>query len=85
LHETPLEGFDFQVLLDPFEEQLDLQAFFFDRCNRLGRQTEVIGQEDIVFSRFSITASSGNMTYEVWKEYIKNQQPQEPDDDFIVV
>jgi len=85
LHETPLEGFDFQVLLDPFEEQLDLQAFFVDRGNRLGRQTEVIGQEDIVFSRFSITASSGNMTYEVWKEYIKNQQPQEPDDDFIVV
>jgi len=30
-------------------------------------------------------ASSGNVTDEVWKEYIKNQQPPEPDDDFDVV
>lgn len=29
--------------------------------------------------------SSGNVTDEVWKEYIKNQQPPEPDDDFEVV
>ncbi|MCU7940963.1 MAG: IS200/IS605 family transposase [gamma proteobacterium symbiont of Bathyaustriella thionipta] len=30
-------------------------------------------------------ASSGNVTDEVWKEYIKNQTPPEPDDDFPVV
>lgn len=30
-------------------------------------------------------ASSGNVTDEVWKEYIKTQQPPEPDDDFNVV
>jgi len=30
-------------------------------------------------------ASSGNVTDEVWKEYIKTQQPPEPDDDFDVV
>ena len=30
-------------------------------------------------------ASSGNVTDEVWKEYIKNQQPPEPNDDFHVV
>ena len=30
-------------------------------------------------------ASSGNVTDEVWKDYIKNQQPPEPDDDFTVV
>jgi putative transposase len=30
-------------------------------------------------------ASSGNVTDEVWKEYIKNQQPPEPDDDFKVI
>jgi putative transposase len=30
-------------------------------------------------------ASSGNVTDEVWKEYIKTQQPPEPDDDFSVV
>ena len=30
-------------------------------------------------------ASSGNVTDEVWKEYIKNQQPPEPGDDCIVI
>ena len=30
-------------------------------------------------------ATSGNVTDEVWKEYIKNQTPPEPDDDFHVV
>jgi len=30
-------------------------------------------------------ASSGNVTDEVWKEYIKNQKPPEADDDFDVV
>jgi putative transposase len=29
-------------------------------------------------------ASSGNVTDEVWTEYIKNQMPPEPDDDFKV-
>lgn len=29
--------------------------------------------------------SSGNVTDEVWKEYIMSQQPPEPDDDFDVV
>ena len=30
-------------------------------------------------------ATSGNVTDEVWQEYIKNQKPREPDDDFTVV
>ena len=30
-------------------------------------------------------ATSGNVTDEVWKEYIKSQTPLEPDDDFHVV
>lgn len=30
-------------------------------------------------------ASGGNVTDEVWKEYIKNQRSPEPDDDFTVV
>ena len=29
--------------------------------------------------------SSGNVTDEMWKEYIKNQKPPEPDDDFNVI
>ena len=30
-------------------------------------------------------ASSGNVTDEVWKKYIEDQKPQEPDDDFRVL
>lgn len=30
-------------------------------------------------------ASSGNVTDEMWMDYIKNQKPSEPDDDFKVV
>ncbi len=30
-------------------------------------------------------ASSGNVTDEVWKVYIENQKPNEPDDDFSVL
>jgi len=30
-------------------------------------------------------ASSGNVTDEVWKEYIKKQQPPEPDDEFHII
>jgi putative transposase len=30
-------------------------------------------------------ASSGNVTDEVWKEYIETQKPSEPGDDFTVV
>jgi len=30
-------------------------------------------------------ATSGNVTDEVWMEYIKNQQPPKPDDEFRVV
>ena len=29
--------------------------------------------------------SSGNVTDEMWKEYIKNRKPPEPDDDFNVI
>ena len=29
--------------------------------------------------------TSGNVTDEMWKEYIKNQKPPEPDDDFEVI
>jgi len=30
-------------------------------------------------------ASSGNVTDEVWKKYIEDQKPDEPDDDFRVL
>ncbi len=35
-----------QVLLDPFEEELDLPAVFVQGCDGGGRQTGVVGQKD---------------------------------------
>ena len=48
------EGFDFQVLLDPFEEQLDLPAILVDRRDGFGRQAEAIGEEDVVLAGLGI-------------------------------
>ena len=38
-----------------------------------------------LWARAYWVASSGNVTDEVWKDYIKNQKPPEPDDDFTAV
>jgi REP element-mobilizing transposase RayT len=38
-----------------------------------------------LWSRGYWVCTSGNVTDEVWKEYIKNQKPLEPDDDFNIV
>src|SRR5262249_44550942 len=35
-----------QMLLDPFEEQLDLPPAFVDSCNRQCWESEIVGQED---------------------------------------
>jgi len=43
----------------------------------------VLGQH--LWARGYWVVSSGNVADEVWKKYIKNQQPPEPDDDFTVV
>ena len=40
------EGFDAQVLLDPFEEQFDLPTAFVYGCDSQGGQFEVIGGKD---------------------------------------
>jgi len=40
------EGFDSQVLLDPFEEEFDLPAASVDRCDGQSRKLEVVGQEN---------------------------------------
>ncbi len=45
-------------------------------------QTPYWGQH--LWGRGYWVASSGNVTDEVWAEYIKNQKPPEPDDDFKV-
>ena len=41
----PEKGFDSQMLLDPFEEQLHLPATFVQAGNGQGRQGEVVRQE----------------------------------------
>ena len=45
---------DAQVLLDPFEEQLDLPAAFVPSGNGQGRQGRVVGQEDQSLLSFGI-------------------------------
>ena len=42
----PEEGFDSQVLLDPFKEKFDLPSPFVDSCDCQRRQIEVVRQED---------------------------------------
>ena len=48
------KGFDLQVLLDPFEEQLDLPAFLVDCRNGAGSQMEGVGEKDIMLAGFRI-------------------------------
>jgi REP element-mobilizing transposase RayT len=38
-----------------------------------------------LWSRGYWVASSGNVTDDVWKKYIEDQKPEEPDDNFKVV
>jgi len=40
-----IKRLDAQVLLDPFEEQLDLPALAIQVCNQLGFEGEVVGQK----------------------------------------
>ena len=44
----PIECLDTHVLLDPFEEQLDLPATSVKLCDRQCRQCEVVGQKNQV-------------------------------------
>ena len=50
--------FDFQILLDPTEKDLNLPAFFVDIRNGLGCELEVVREENIVFAGFSISVAN---------------------------
>jgi len=52
------EGLDLEVLLDPFEEQLDLPAGLVDLSDRGGGQSEVVGQEHEVLSGFRVAVTN---------------------------
>ena len=59
------------------------------RCRELLRETAtahemVVHAGAVNRGRGYWVASSGNVTDEVWVEYIKNQTPPEPDDNFKV-
>ena len=59
-----------------------------NRCERLLTEYERLKKRywgQPLWARGYWVATSGNVTDEVWKEYIKNQTPPEPDDDFEVV
>ena len=47
------------------------------------RKRNFVGQH--FWARGYWVCSSGNVTDDVWKEYIQSQKPPEPDDDFRVV
>ena len=54
-----------------------------DACEVSAAKEEVLGS---ICGREAIwLASSGNVTDEVWKAYIENQKPNEPDDGFSVL
>ena len=49
-----IEGFDAQVLLDPFEEKLHLPATFVEFGYRQCVQNKVVGEKDQTLARFGI-------------------------------
>src|ERR1700677_1429658 len=51
---STVEGFDTQVLLDPFEEQFHLPAALVKFGDRQRVQDKVVGDKDQAFSRFGI-------------------------------
>ena len=59
---APHKALDVQVLLDPFEEQLNLPALFVDRRNGGGAEAKMIGEKDqglLFFSSHTSTRRSG--------------------------
>ena len=51
------KGFGLQVLLDPFEEQLDLPAFLVDSSNRAGSQMRGVGEKYVMLTGFWVSVA----------------------------
>src|SRR5258707_12234729 len=51
---SPVEGFDPQMLLDPFEKELDLPAAAVQFGDRKRGQDEIVGQEDEGLGGFGV-------------------------------
>ena len=48
------EALDLEVVLNPFEEKLDLPAFFIDLGDGLRREMKDVGEKDVVFVALEI-------------------------------
>jgi hypothetical protein len=55
-----VKGFDSEVLLDPFEEQLDLPSAFVDFRDGGGGRSEVVGNEDKTFAGFFVDVADAS-------------------------
>ena len=60
----PIELFDAEVLLYPFEEKFDSPPCFVQLCNEDGLEDEVVGEEDKVFLRLVVEVV--NAAYRLW-------------------
>lgn len=60
-----VEGFDSEVLLDPFEEKFDLPAALVDGCNRQRRKFEIVGQKNQAFVRFGVDEADSPESFRV--------------------
>ena len=49
---------DFEVLLDPAEQQFDLPAALVERANRDGRAFEIVGQQRDLLAVFALEADA---------------------------
>ena len=60
-----VEGFDPQVLLDPFEEQLDMPPALVDGCDGQRGQFEVVGEESQRLAGFGIDVADTTQSFGV--------------------
>ncbi len=59
------KGLDFEILFDPFEEQFNLPALLVDIGNGLGTPVVLIGNKEIVFTRFRVAVTDPANRFEL--------------------
>ena len=60
------EGFDLQVLFDPFEKQFHLSANLVDIGNGLGGQVKVVGQKNVALASLRIAVANTTQRDEIF-------------------
>lgn len=83
----PMTEFVFSNLVDPFIGRkmagMCRDCHLIDTTEYQSLRKRYWGQH--LWSRGYWVATSGNVTDEIWKKYIEDQKPEEPDDNFKVV